>query len=145
MKWAIGAEKGTSPVGEEDQAVPDDDELRRLFTALDYESSRAPASPSVGGKGVTGRERVRGWVALTLDIRATEVSRGSLRILQHDSVLNPGNKKIGGVLVIFNGFIGRRLFHCLECTRSCKAGAHRYDIPSVFLDPTPHDFCLCLA
>lgn len=60
------------PGEEEDENT--EDNFRKLFTAIDFDPSRAPPPAPLGGEA-SGPANWGGWLAVSLNLRAPEVSR----------------------------------------------------------------------
>lgn len=60
--------------GEEEEEENTEDNFRRLFTAIDFDPSRAPPPPPLEGEA-SGPANWGGWLAASLNLRAPEVSQ----------------------------------------------------------------------
>ena len=74
-----GAGGGAGGSGEEEEGQ-EDENFRRLFAAIDFDPSRAPPSSSTPPKSAEGGDAAGplgwgGWLAVSLNLRASEVSK----------------------------------------------------------------------
>lgn len=73
VSWAMGT-GGSRSIPSEEEDENTEDNFRKLFTAIDFDPSRAPPPPPLGG-AASGPANWGGWLAVSLNLRAPEVSR----------------------------------------------------------------------